>query len=65
MVADQLGGAWGDVRIGVDLPVRVAQRDADRLAAVLEGEHLLDARKRGSAAVRSAQASITVRARQR
>jgi hypothetical protein len=35
---------------------------ADRLAAVLEREHLLDGH-RDSAAVRSAHASITVRAR--
>ena len=31
-------GARGDVRVGVDLPVRVVQRDADLLAAVLEAE---------------------------
>ena len=38
--------ARGDVRVGVDLPVRVGERDADRLAAVLEREHLLDAGQR-------------------
>ena len=31
-----------DVGVGVDLAVRVVQGDADRLAAVLEREHLLD-----------------------
>src|SRR5690606_1538995 len=35
-----------DVRVRVDLPVRVVQRDADLLAAVLEREHLLDAGQR-------------------
>src|SRR5699024_9932368 len=35
-----------DVRIGVDLAVRVLQSDADLLAAVLEGEHLLHAGQR-------------------
>ena len=40
---DQPGGSRGDVRVGVDLPVRVVQGDADRLAAVLEREHLLHA----------------------
>ena len=51
-------------RVGVDLAVRVVQRDADLAAAVLEAEHLLDAGQRRTArAVRSAQASMTVRAR--
>src|SRR5690606_31067140 len=35
-------GARGDVRIRVDLPVRVPEGDADRLAAVLERKDLLD-----------------------
>ncbi len=40
---EQARGARRDVGVGVDLPVRVLQGDADRLAAVLEREHLLDA----------------------
>ena len=39
--------AGRDVRVGVDLPVRVVQRHADRLAAVLEREDLLDAGEGG------------------
>ncbi|GMA95924.1 hypothetical protein GCM10025881_27480 [Pseudolysinimonas kribbensis] len=44
--------ARGDIGIGVDLPVRMVQGDADRLPAVLEREDLLDAlqcRQRGRA----------------
>ena len=37
--------ARGDVRVGVDLTVRVVQRHADRLAAILERKDLLDARQ--------------------
>src|SRR5699024_5761437 len=35
-----------DIRVGVDLPVRVVERDADVFAAVLEREYLLHAGKR-------------------
>ncbi len=42
----QAGGARRDVGVGVDLAVRVGERDADRLAPILEREDLLDARKR-------------------
>ena len=45
--ADQLGRARRDVRVGVDLSVRVVQRHADRFAAVLERKDLLDAGQRG------------------
>jgi hypothetical protein len=34
-------GAWGDKRVGVDLPVRVVQRHTDVRAAVFEAERLL------------------------
>ena len=44
--ADQLGRARRDVRVGVDLSVRVVQRHADRFAAVLERKDLLDAGQR-------------------
>ncbi len=42
----EAGRARRDVGVGVDLPVRVGERDADRLAAVLEREDLLDAGQR-------------------
>lgn len=40
---EQAGRAGGDVGVGVDLAVRVVQRDSDRLAAILEREDLLHA----------------------
>ncbi len=40
------GRAWSDVRVRVDLTVRVGQGDADRLTTVLEREDLLDAGQR-------------------
>ena len=43
---DQRLGARRQVRVGVDLAVRMGQRDADLAAAVLEAEHLLDAGQR-------------------
>ncbi len=42
-LVEQRAGARRDVRVAVDLPVRVVQRDADLLPAVLEAEDLLDA----------------------
>ena len=39
---DQLPGARGDERVGVDLAVRVAERDSYLLAAVLEHVDVLD-----------------------
>ena len=39
---DQRVGARRQVRVGVDLPVRMGQGDADFLAPVLEAEHLPD-----------------------
>ena len=50
----QLAGARRDVRVGVDLPVRVVQGHPDLLAAVLEAEDLLHLVDRGqrSGAVR-------------
>mgnify|MGYP003694586569 CR=1 FL=1 len=38
--------ARGQIRIAVDLAVRMGQRHADLLAAVLEAEHVRDARAR-------------------
>src|ERR1035437_6987598 len=46
----QRRGADGHERVGIDLSVRVVQGDADLLAAVLEGEHVLDGLERGQLA---------------
>ena len=42
-LAQHQRGARRQIRIAVDLAVRMGQRHADLLAAVLEAEHLLDA----------------------
>jgi hypothetical protein len=46
----------------VDLPVRMRDRRADLGAAILEDEHVVDVGRAPSAALRSAQRSITLRA---
>ncbi len=43
---DEALGARRHVGVAVDLAVRVVQGHADRLAAILEGEHLRNARQR-------------------
>src|SRR5674476_288179 len=48
--SQQRRGADGHERVGIDLSVRVVQGDADLLAAVLEGEHVLDGLERGQLA---------------
>ena len=45
--ADRGRGLGGDKRVGVDLAVRVGQRDTDLHATVFEAEHLLDTGQRG------------------
>ena len=56
-------GPGRDERVAVDLAVRMVQRHADLLAAVLEAEHLLDDGGSPSAADRSIHASRTSRTR--